>query len=1126
MRYALATGNWGIKSNKNKQGVAQVLNRMTYPATLSHLRRINTPIEKSGKLIQPRKLHSTQWGIICPSECFDPNTPILLWDGTIKKAEDIIVGDYLIDDKGNSVRVRTTCSGHKTMYDVIPGKKNFMSYTVTDNHILTLKSRNHTRNPNKSNKNYNFRWFDNETLRYTSKSFDNKEDLEKFKSKIDDVIDITIEKYLYLPKRVQDELYTFKSDGINWETKEVVLDPYILGMWLGDGLSTGYGFITADKELLDEWIEWGLDNDATVKPSNYRYRYHISSTINKTQSGISCNKTEKAPLKKLLDKYGLVNNKHIPLDYLVNDRKTRLAVLAGLIDTDGNVRANGHEIRIPQGEPNYKIIYDAEFLARSLGFSCHVNDGTCSYTVNDEKRQKPYKELSITGQYLYEIPTVLPRKKLNKFDNPTSIKKCLSYLQSPIQLVQKGVQPFVGWQLEGNGRFLLSDMSTVHNTPEGASVGLVKNMAMTASITISSNSTNIREIISDLGTVIFAHENIGLFFKNTKVIINGDIVGTHENPVEFYNKLKMLKRQGCINIYTSVVWNIRDNEIIICTEGGRCVRPLYIVKNNNIRLNTNIIEDVKHGKLSWQDLIIGVSNDLEKDDSIIEFLDVDEQNNAMIAIKYPELFKGNKGSLHAVQYTHLEIHPSLMLGVLASLIPFSDHNQAPRNTYQSAQCKQAIGIYALNYQDRCDTIGHILNTPQKPLVYTKMSTILNNDHMPNGVNVIVAICTYTGFNQEDSVIMNQSAIDRGLFESTYFKTYKEQNNKNHSNGEEEFFTKPEVKGTKPYNYDKIDDDGFVPENTFVKTGDIIIGKCMPNKNGNNITYKDNSVPLKNNEKGYIDRNCYNDKYFCNVNGEGYNFCKVRVRSTRTPTMGDKFSSRSGQKGTCGITYRQEDMPFTKDGIVPDIIMNPHAIPSRMTIGQLIECIMGKTCTQLGTYGDATPFNDLSVDEVSKILKGCGLDSCGNEILYNSRTGEQMTTEIFIGPTYYQRLKHMTLDKIHSRAASGPIVLLTRQPAEGRARDGGLRIGEMEVEGMWAHGCLQFLKERIMECSDNYRVFTCKTCGMIATVNPEKNIYICRNCKNTTNFSEIRIPYAAKLLLQEVQTMSIAARFIT
>ena len=744
MRYALATGNWGIKSNKNKQGVAQVLNRMTYPATLSHLRRINTPIEKSGKLIQPRKLHSTQWGIICPSECFDPNTPILLWNGTIKKAADIIVGDYLIDDKGNSVRVRTTCSGHKTMYDVIPGKKNFMSYTVTDNHILTLKARNHARNPSTSHKKYNLRWFDKDTLRYTYTMFDSREELEDFNSKVDDVIDITIEKYLSLPKSVQNQLYTFKSDGINWEVKEVSLDPYILGMWLGDGLSCGYGFITADKELLDEWIKWGVDNDATVKPSNYRYRYFISSTINNTQSGISCNKTEEAPLKKLLKKYGLVNNKHIPLDYLVNDRKTRLAVLAGLIDTDGNVRANGHEIRIPQGEPNYKIIYDAEFLARSLGFSCHVNDGICSYTVNDEKRHKPYKELTITGQYLYEIPTVLPRKKLNKFDNPTSIKKCSSYLQSPIQLVKKGIQPFVGWQLEGNGRFLSEDMSILHNTPEGASVGLVKNMAMTASITISSNSTNIREIISDLGTVIFAHENIGLFFKNTKVIINGDIVGTHENPVEFYNKLKMLKRQGCINIYTSVVWNIRDNEIVICTEGGRCVRPLYIVKNNNIRLNTNIIEDVKHGKLSWQDLIIGVSNDLEKDDSIIEFLDVDEQNNAMIAIKYPELFKGNKGSLHAVQYTHLEIHPSLMLGVLASLIPFSDHNQAPRNTYQSLIPTTNVLMGDGTYKMIKDiTVGEEVITFNPETMYTTVTKVINQYVKPTE-NKIMKITILSG----------------------------------------------------------------------------------------------------------------------------------------------------------------------------------------------------------------------------------------------------------------------------------------------------------------------------------------------------------------------------------------------
>ena len=741
MRYALATGNWGIKSNKNKQGVAQVLNRMTYSATLSHMRRINTPIEKSGKLVQPRKLHGTQWGIICPSECFDPETPILLWDGIIKKAKDIIVGDYLIDDKGNSTKVRTTCSGFKTMYEVVPEKPNFMNHTVTDNHILTLKIKKH-KNVRTHRGKKELMWFDKTTLTYRYKDFDNKEDLDTFQSLIDDddVIDITIEKYLSLPKNVQQNLYIFKSDGINWDSKEVVLDPYILGMWLGDGLSCGYGFATADKELLDKWIEWGKNNDATIK-KGLKYKYHISSTINNTQTGIACNKTEKAPLKKLLAKYNLVKNKHIPLEYLVNDRKTRLALLAGLIDTDGTIR-HTHEVRIPQGEDNYQIIYDTEFLAQSLGFSCHVNDGICSYTVNGEKRHRPYKELTITGKNLYEIPTVLPRKKLNKFDNPSLIKNSDSRLQSSFKLIKKEIQPFVGWQLEGNGRFLLGDMSTVHNTPEGASVGLVKNMAMTASVTISSNSTSIREIVKDLGTIPFSHDDIHLLFKNTKIIINGDIVGTHENPFDFYSKLKFLKRKGCINIYSGVVWHIRENEIHICTEGGRCVRPLYIVYNNQIRLDTEISNLLKTGKMAWQDLVIGKSPDV--DDSIIEFLDVEEVNTSMSAIKYPDLFKGAKGSLLPVKYTHLEIHPSLILGVLASLIPFSDHNQAPRNCYQCLDPNTPVLMADNTYKLIKDiNIGEEVITFHPETKKTSITKVINQYIRPTDKK-IVEITTISG----------------------------------------------------------------------------------------------------------------------------------------------------------------------------------------------------------------------------------------------------------------------------------------------------------------------------------------------------------------------------------------------
>lgn len=848
----------------------------------------------------------------------------------------------------------------------------------------------------------------------------------------------------------------------------------------------------------------------------------------------------------------------------------------------------------------------------------------------------------------------------------------------------------------------------VAETPEGAGVGLVKNMAMMANITICSNSTNVRELVVDeLGVIVFGGESnnhdIDMFIHHTHVFINGDMMGVHQEPSKLYKALKQMKRSGVINVYTSIVWDIPQNKILISTEGGRCVRPLFIIDPiDGLRLTDKVTNMLKDGKLTWRELVCG-NDDIQ---SVVEYMDVEEVNAALVAMNYEDVLQGTSRGRH---YTHMEIHPSLIMGVLASCIPFSDHNQAPRVCYQSSMGKQALGVYSANYRHRYDTMGHIINYGQQPIVKTKGSTLVNNDALPSGINAIVAIATYTGFNQEDSVILNKSAVDRGLFTSTYYRTYKELNNKNHSNGEEEFFTRPDtsvVKNIKPYNYEKLDDTGFVPENTFVQGGDVIVGKVMPTKINNIIQYKDNSLALKPNDNGFIDKNGACDNYFTNTNGDGYNFAKVRLRSDRTPTIGDKFclppeadvlckdgwkpikdvkttdlvaqlnkgnleyvhptetyefdhtglmvdvstqevslmvtlehkmyvrvegknnyelikakqilnnkvyykknclpykehdllnvhdtqqialergicedvidgehkqyyafdcepavmptdneivyydgkvycievpshifyvrmngravwtgnSSRHGQKGTCGIIYRQEDMPFTADGLVPDIIMNPHAIPSRMTIGQLMECIMGKACAHLGTYGNATAFNGVKVEELADILENqCGMQRHGNEILYNSRTGEQIHTEIFIGPTFYQRLKHMVSDKMHGRSNNGPIILLTRQPAEGRARDGGLRLGEMEIECNWAHGIMQFLKERLMECSDNYRVFICKKCGLMCNVTPEKNIYQCRNCKNITHFSEVRMPYCMKLLTQEVQTMGIGARFMT
>ena len=667
-------------------------------------------------------------------------------------------------------------------------------------------------------------------------------------------------------------------------------------------------------------------------------------------------------------------------------------------------------------------------------------------------------------------------------------------------------------------------------TPEGSSVGLVKNIAITATITTASDSRVIYTYMKEFGVVEFNIDILHKFNSNTWVIVNGNILGIHENPKELYSNLIQYKRKGYINIYTSISWDILKNTINVSTEAGRCVRPLYVIKDNSLLFNKDHVLKLKNNEVSFKNLVAEVTNNEGNLKPIIEFIDCEESNNLLIAPTYNDLFKGQKGERLPLSYSHLEIHPSLILGVLASNIPFSNHNQAPRNTYQSAMGKQAIGIYATNYRDRLDTLSHILNYPQQPIVKTNMSSVLNLSNMPCGTNVIVAIATYTGYNQEDSIILNRSSVQRGLFTSTFYRTIKEQCNKNLSTGEEEIFCNPSEMDSftkKHNNYEKIDKTGFLKENIYVESGDIIIGKCMPQKTSTSFIYKDNSVSMKNNEQGYIDRCCANDKYFKNSSADGYTFSKIKIRNFREPTIGDKLSSNHAQKGSIGVMYNQEDLPYTKDGLVPDIIINPHAIPSRMTIAQLIETLMGKTCTTLGVVGNATPFTNLSIDEICKILRDdCQLNEHGNEIMYNSRTGEQIKTTIFVGPTYYQRLKHMVCDKIHSRNSNGPVVLLTRQPAEGRARDGGLRLGEMEVECNWGHGTMHFLKERFMECSDNYRMFVCKNCGNTANVNPNTNIYICNECTNKTNFGEIRIPFACKLLFQEIQSMGISTKFLT
>jgi len=650
-------------------------------------------------------------------------------------------------------------------------------------------------------------------------------------------------------------------------------------------------------------------------------------------------------------------------------------------------------------------------------------------------------------------------------------------------------------------------------TPEGQSVGVVKNLSYMTNVSTYSDSTPIYEYIKPFLYPLDSYDTV-LFYDKVKIFVNGRWIGVTDKPIELYNELKLKKHNGMIHIYCSIVFNYRLKEIYVCNECGRLVRPVFKVKDNRILLTQEIIERLKQDTLTWRDLIIP----LKCSESIIEYIDSEEQNNSMICMR-PNKFNNN------YSYTHCEIHPSTIFGVLASCIPFPQHNQSPRNTYQCAMGKQAIGIYVSNFHKRMDKTAYVLNYTMRPLVDTRIMNMMKLNDLPCGNQVIVAIMTHGGYNQEDSILVNKGSIDRGLFHATIYHTEKDEDKK--INGEEELRVKPNpniTRNMKFGNYDKINQMGVIDENEIINDKDIIISKIVvikehKNDNSKIIKYEDQSKSHRTTEE------CYVDKNYIDRNGDGYTFCKVRIRAMRKPTIGDKFSSRHGQKGTIGNIINEEDMPYTKEGIRPDIIINPHAIPSRMTIAQLKETIIGKLLLKLGLFGDGTSFGENNMDEVYKELQKNKYESKGNEVLYDGKTGEQIETSIFIGPVYYQRLKHMVNDKQHSRCI-GPMVNLTRQPAEGRSRDGGLRFGEMERDCMISHGASKFTKERIYDVSDKYALNICKKCGMIAVYNDKEHIHICNVCENRTDFSYVRMPYSCKLLFQELITMNIVPRIMT
>ena len=593
----------------------------------------------------------------------------------------------------------------------------------------------------------------------------------------------------------------------------------------------------------------------------------------------------------------------------------------------------------------------------------------------------------------------------------------------------------------------------------------------------------------------------------SKIYFNNELLGYCENPIEFTQQMREKRRNGEISHEMNITYYEDNNEIYIFTDPGRIIRPLIIIKNGVPLLREEHLNKVANGKLKWEDLI---------NKGLIEYLDADEEENSYIAMSLAELNE---------DHTHLEIDPATMFGICAGIIPFADHNSSPRNTMEAGMTKQALGLYVSNYEMRTDTRAHLLHHPQTPITTTRIIDSTNYDLRPSGQNFIVAVISYEGYNMEDAVVVNKAALERGLARSTFFRSY-DTSEKVYAGLQRDKFELPD-KNVIGYRSEKayrnLDEDGIIYPESYVESEDVLIGKTSPPRFLEEDfgvvadRRRETSVTVRHGEKGIV------DAVMLSTTVERYGFlgiplAKVRVRDTRQPEYGDKFASRHGQKGVIGLIVEPEDMPFTEFGVIPDLLLNPHSIPARMSIGQVLEMVGSKAGCLEGERVDGTPFNQTLEDEIKQQLIDNGFESAGCESMYNGVTGERFDVEIFIGVCYYQKLHHMTTDKIYSRAR-GPIQILTRQPTEGRAREGGLRFGEMERDCLIAHGAAMTLKERLLDESDKYEALVCENCGMLAVFDKNKNKIYCPLCGDIESYP-VEISYAFKLLLDELKSLCI------
>ena len=1164
IKTALATGVWGM--NKTKKGVAQALQRLSWIQGISYLRRIMSPSmeESTSKVTSIRKANNNQTQMLC----LTGDTEILLDDNTtIKQIIDISDGESVITYHPEKLTETTSIIYNKfgkmpdKLYQIDTDTNRSIKATpehkflvlnngkpewkktvdITSKDLILIRP---TEKLLIDNKIVNIA-IDKNKIKEVHMSYIPKLEAAGYFNNIshDKLLiiarliglihgykrDFNIHGFLFNLDSIEDLEY-FISDIIklnidNKDSIQILARDNIFRVRLNDILSFVIGYFGELDSYYNIMVpSWIMDSNKLIK-REYLAGYKTASEINIQYEDITKINVSMV-LYKELDSVLYLNR----VSNLLNEFEIEHSIHP---ITDKGV--------------NYGM---GLVIKNNISNLVKYND-----TFDYRYSKKLKHDSIITNEYLRTIieefqTDCVVRKSKYTYNDFLNNKLHDGYIAVPVREV-KEIKPEMVYDfttISSNHSFVASSFCSSNcpvETPEGAKIGIVKSLAMTSTITMQNSSQhNIIKTILNNNTHIKHPYDIDPLTMNQyiKVLLNGDWVGVAnlDYSYEILNMLKKHRRDGIIDKYTSILLDTTNKEIRVYYDGGRLIRPLLIVKDNKVNYKKEFIDDInseinsKNKSKSWKKI-------LSKYPDIVEYEDVDSLNYLLVADEESKLNEAFEASIRKVEYkdntminrygdykwvnyTHSDFNQWTLFGSVSANIPFANHNYGTRNIIHFSQAKQSIGIYLSSYKDRMD-ISQILYNPQVPIVQTQGMKYNGCLDLPFGENAIVAICSYTGYNQEDSLIFNQSAIDRGFFRADTLKKESSVIEKNPSTSQDDIFTKPDrnkVVGMKQGSYEKLNDKGYVPEETEIENEDIIIGKISPMQptGKNNKVYKDSSKIFKSNIPGVIDR-VHTGVY----NSEGYEMYNMRIRLERKPIIGDKFTNRHAQKGTIGIVYPQKDMPFTESGMVPDLILNPHAFPSRMSVAHFIETLAAKQGAEKGEFVDGTPFNNYDIMSLPKAMKELGYSPYGTETMYCGITGRKMDAEIFIGPSYNIRLKHMVQDKVHGRAR-GPKQSLTRQPLEGRSKDGGLKIGEMEKDAMVAHGMGQFTKERLMETSDIAKFYVCDDCGQFASKVIDKEYYKCKGCQNSTRISAVVIPYACKLLFQELMAVNILPRIRT